>query len=354
MYKILAVDDSKANLSIIKNSLQDTYNVVPVISGVKALQIMEKTVPDLILLDIDMPDMNGFEVVSRLKTSPKFKDIPVIFLTGQSDQDDELEGLNLGAVDYIRKPFCTPLLKKRVSIHLQAIAQKRQAQLYAEQLRKYNQNLEGMVVDKTKDIVNLERAIISIVTDLLEGKDGYTGGHVIRVSKYMRAFLNALSKRGMLGEIKTADIDMIALFSQLHDVGKVRVAEQILLKPSSLNVIEATQMRMHTIYGADSIQKSMRDAVGNAYLDHAMQMARGHHEWWDGTGYPSGLSGANIPLIARVLAVCDAYDEIKASRSYKAERTHKEVVQIIANSSGTQFDPKLAEAFVQEFGEQIG
>lgn len=353
MYKILAVDDNKASLAILKNCLQDEHLVVPVITGLKALVMVERIMPDLILLDINLPDINGFEVISRLKTTERFRDIPVIFLTGREEAEVELEGMNLGAADYIRKPFNIALLKKRVSVQLKIVEQKRQLTAYAAQLREYNHNLEQMVKEKTAAIVDLERSIISIVTDLIEGKDGFTGGHVLRTSGYMRAFMRELYTRDMLGDIKCEDIDMIALFSQLHDVGKIRIADQVLLKVTPLNVVEAMQMRLHTVYGAESIKKSMEFSKRNLYLFYAQQMARSHHEWWDGSGYPDALKGGQIPLIARIAAVCDAYDEILSSRSFEEERTHADAIRIISGSAGTQFDPALTAVFADTFREDI-
>ena len=322
------------------------YTVLPAPSGARAFSILEKVVPDLILLDVKMPDMNGFEVISRLKTDPRYKEIPVIFLTAQ-EGNIELEGLNLGAVDFIKKPFSIPILKKRVAIHLQLTDQRRKLASYALALREQNDNLQLHVQEKTVSIVNLERAIISIVTDLIEGKDGYTGGHVNRTAKIMRVFMQELYMRGMLEGIREEDIEMIALFSKLHDVGKIGIPESVLLKTGILTPAELLQMRLHTIFGANSIEKSMRITGNNQFLYYAMQMARSHHEWWDGTGYPEKLSGTQIPLVARITAICDSYDAIRSQRSYQCERTHEEAITIIRNSSHTQFDPQLAAVFVE-------
>lgn len=346
MYTIMIIDDNLANLTIAKNCLQNAYNVLPAPSGARAFSILEKVLPDLILLDVKMPDMNGFEVISRLKTTPQYKDIPVIFLTAQ-EGNIELEGLNLGAVDFIKKPFSIPILKKRVAIHLQLTEQRRKLASYALALREQNNNLQLHVQEKTVSIVNLERAIISIVTDLIEGKDGYTGGHVNRTAKIMRVFMLELYRRGMLEGIRQEDIEMIALFSKLHDVGKIGIPESVLLKTGVLTPAELLQMRLHTIFGSNSIEKSMKITGNNQFLYYAMQMAKSHHEWWDGTGYPEKLAGAQIPLVARITAICDSYDAIRSQRSYQCERTHEEAITIIRNSSHTQFDPQLAAVFVE-------
>lgn len=346
MHTIMIIDDNLANLTIAKNCLQDAYNVIPVPSGVRAFAILEKVLPDLILLDVKMPDMNGFEVISRLKTTPRYREIAVIFLTAQ-EGNIELEGLNLGAVDFIKKPFSIPILKKRVAIHLQLLDQRRKLSSYALALREQNSNLQLHVQEKSASIVNLERAIISIVTDLIEGKDGYTGGHVNRTAKIMFAFMQELYCRNMLEDIRGEDIEMIALFSKLHDVGKIGIPESVLLKTGVLTSAELLQMRLHTIFGANAIEKSMKITGHNQLLYYAMQMAHSHHEWWDGTGYPEKLAGTQIPLVARIAAICDSYDAIRSQRSYQNERTHEEAITIVKNSSHTQFDPYLATVFIE-------
>lgn len=346
MYTVMIIDDNLANLTIAKNCLQDTYNILPASSGARAFAMLEKIIPDLILLDIKMPDMNGFEVISRLKTSTRYKDIPVIFLTGQ-EGNIELEGLNLGAVDFIKKPFSIPILKKRVAIHLQLIDQRRKLEAYSNTLLEQNSNLQMNLQEKEQSILNLERALISIVTDLIEGKDGYTGGHVARTAKIMRAFMKELYRRGMMEDIREEDIDMVALFSKLHDVGKIGIPESVLLKTGVLTTAELMQMRLHTIFGSNAIEKSMKITGYNQFLYYAMQMAHSHHEWWDGTGYPEKLAGTSIPLVARITAICDSYDAIRSRRSYQNERTHEEALTIIKNSSRTQFDPSLAAVFIE-------
>lgn len=190
--------------------------------------------------------------------------------------------------------------------------------------------------------MNLERAVLSLIGDMIEGKDGYTGGHVVRVAKYMRVFMLELYRHNLLGDIKKEDLEMIALYSKLHDVGKIAVAEKTLQKTGVLSVSETLQMHLHTVFGATYIERSIRMTEENIYLRYAMQMARSHHEWWDGSGYPDNLSEAKIPLLARITSVCNEYDVL----SHKNGRSHEESMRIIANSSGTQFDPTLAAVFV--------
>lgn len=340
MYKIMIVDDNITNLSIAKGALESQYTILPATSGEQALKLLErmKDLPNLILLDIDMPGLNGFSVISKLKTDDKVKDIPVIFLTAQDDGASELEGLSLGAVDYIRKPFSIPLLKKRLELHLQIIEQNKS-------LEEYNTNLEAMVAKKTNTVLELQYAIISTVSDLIGKRDGYTGEHVERTQKYVDILTHEMISRGCGENLTEKDVDIISLTSKLHDIGKIAIPDKVLLKNNTLDADEFEYMKMHTTIGAQAIEKAMRLTDENDFLKYALQMAKSHHEKWNGTGYPEGIAGKKIPLVARIMAVADVYDALTSKRQYKEPMSHEVAVKIILNGSGTHFDPVVIKVF---------
>lgn len=340
MYKIMIIDDNITNLSIAKGALESSYAILPATSGEQALKLLErmKDLPNLILLDIDMPGLNGFSVISKLKTDPKVKDIPVIFLTAQDDSVSELEGLSLGAVDYIKKPFSIPLLKKRLELHLQIIEQNKS-------LEEYNNNLETIVAKKTKTVLELQYAIISTVSDLIGKRDGYTGDHVTRTQRYMDILTHEMINKGYGENLSEYDVDIISLTSKLHDIGKIAIPDKVLQKDNKLEADEFEYMKMHTTIGAEAIEKAMRLTEENDFLKYALQMAKSHHERWDGTGYPEGIAGEKIPLVARILAVVDVYDALTSKRQYKEPMAHEEAVKMIINGNGTHFDPKIIKVF---------
>lgn len=340
MYKIMIIDDNITNLSIAKGGLESNYAILPATSGEQALKLLErmKDLPNLILLDIDMPGLNGFSVISKLKTDSKVKDIPVIFLTAQDDSASELEGLSLGAVDYIKKPFSIPLLKKRLELHLQIIEQNKS-------LEEYNNNLEVMVTKKTKTVLELQYAIISTVSDLIGKRDGYTGEHVTRVQRYMEILTHEMISRGYGENISKYDVDIISLTSKIHDIGKISIPDRVLQNSNKLEANEFEYMKMHTTIGAEAIEKAMKLTEENDFLKYALQMAKSHHERWDGTGYPEGIGGEKIPLVARILAVVDVYDALTSKRQYKEAMSHEEAVKMIIMGNGTQFDPKIIKVF---------
>lgn len=338
----MIVDDNITNLSIAKGALESTYTILPSTSGEQALKLLERMreLPNLILLDIDMPGLNGFSVISKLKTNNKVKDIPVIFLTAQDDSSSELEGLSLGAVDYIKKPFSIPLLKKRLELHLQIIEQNKS-------LEEYNTNLEAIVAKKTRTVLELQYAIISTVSDLIGKRDGYTGEHVTRTQRYVDILTHEMINRGYGQNLTERDVSIIALTSKLHDIGKIAIPDKVLQKEKKLEADEFEYMKMHTTIGAEAIEKAMKLTEENDFLKYALQMAKNHHEKWDGTGYPEGKKGTDIPLVARILTVADVYDALTSKRQYKEPMAHETAVDIILKDSGTHFDPMVIEVFKQ-------
>jgi putative two-component system response regulator len=338
--RIALVDDDITSLALGKGIMAEQYDVVTIPSGEKLFQFLGRVRPDLILLDVDMPVMNGYETLKRLKAQPGYQNIPVIFLTSMSDAANEIEGLNLGAVDYISKPFSPPLLLKRLELHLKVVSQQRE-------LINYNSNLQGMVRTRTKTILDMQNSVLKIVANLVESRDEITGGHVERTRLYLSILLDGLGKMDLYTqEIESWNREFFLQSSQLHDVGKISIPDKILLKPDKLTPGEFNEMKNHTLFGVRIIEAMQRETPESSFLSHAKILAGYHHEKWDGSGYPYGLKGQDIPLGGRLMAIADVYDALISTRPYKGPFTHEEAAQIIINGKGTQFDPDLTDVFV--------
>ncbi|WP_010254286.1 HD domain-containing phosphohydrolase [Treponema primitia] len=339
--KIVLVDDNITTLTLGSFTLGEKYNIFTVPSGEKLFILLKRVSPDLILLDIDMPEMDGYAVIKKLKDDTVTANIPVIFLTGKNDTGSELEGLNLGAIDYISKPLSPPLLLKRIELHLLVEFQKKE-------LMFYNSNLTKMVLD-------MQNSVLKTVADLVESRDEITGGHVERTRRYLEILLDSLIGQKMyLEEIQSWNRDFLLRSSQLHDLGKIHIKDDILLKPGKLTDEEFNMMKNHTVFGVKIIDEIERHTPESSFLKHAKIFAGTHHEKWNGTGYPYGLSGENIPLQGRLMAIADVYDALISTRPYKAPLTHEEAVNIIMNGRGTHFDPVLTDLFAgiaDEFSE---
>jgi len=343
---IVIVDDDMTNLTMGSYILKNYYNVTPMLSAVKFLEILDKLNPDLVLLDVEMPSMSGFEVIKKMKTNPRFADTPVIFLTSKNDVSSEVEGFDLGAVDYISKPFSAPVLLKRISNQLLIVRQKKDLMASQAMLKDYADNLEEKVREKTKDLFDLQNAILTTVADLVEFRDKLTGGHIIRTQLYLKALTEELF-REELYKTETAgwDMDFFLSSAPLHDVGKIAITDLILNKKDKLSSEEFEIMKTHVKAGIEAIEKIMSHTKRHDFLRHAISIAGTHHEKWDGSGYPGGLSGDNIPLEGRLMAIADVYDALISVRSYKKSLTHEEACKIIEENSGIHFDPVLINVF---------
>ena len=347
--KIIFVDDQVSNLMIGRNVLSTDYDVFTVPSAEKMLSLVEKVNPDLILLDVEMPEMSGYEAIEQLKTDPKYSDIPVVFLTAKTDPGSELKGLNLGAIDYITKPFSPPLLLKRIEVHMLVMEQKKKLKAQKERLQEYNINLEELVEEKTKTIVELQNAVLETVAEIVEARDEITGGHIERTRSYLKILFDGLKEVGIYqNEIKDWDENMIIQSAQLHDVGKIAIKEEILNKPGKLTPDEFEVIKKHTVIGLRIIEHMQARTTEQKFLNFTKTMAVSHHEKWDGSGYPYGLKGDNIPLEGRLMSIVDVYDALVSERPYKKAFSHDEAVSIIKESSGTQFEPALVELFLLE------
>jgi putative two-component system response regulator len=329
---IMLIDDDLTNLQTGKNALQADYNVMTVVSGKRALELLEMKTPDLILLDIDMPEMDGYEVIKRLKANCSTRNIPVMFLTALNNADNEYEGFSLGAADYITKPFNEKILKKRIETHL----------LLAE----HTNNLKTLVEKKTEKIVQLQDAILSTVAELVEFRDDNTGGHIDRTRCYLKLLVENMIARNLYKETMALwDVNHLIQSAQLHDVGKINIPDNILNKPAKLTDDEFMVMKNHALRGKEAIMRIVTKVDESEFLHQAALMAYTHHERWDGKGYPRGLKGEDIPLHGRLMAIADVYDALISERPYKKAFTHEEAVKIISEGKGTQFDPLLTELF---------
>lgn len=338
---ILAVDDTLANIDVVKGVLAQDYLVQAALSGKMALKIIEKQKPDLILLDIMMPEMDGYEVCKILKSQDETKDIPIVFLTAKSQEDDETKGLALGAVDYITKPISPPILKERVKNHLILQSSK-------ELLLRQNEILEERVIERTMQLSELQDVAMVAMGALAESRDPETGNHIRRTQRYVKVLAVELAKHEQYQDFLTPDV-MTSLYKSapLHDIGKVGIEDCILLKPGKLTDEEFEKMKRHTTYGRDALaaaEQSIESA--DNFLIFAKEIAYSHQEKWDGSGYPEGLSGQDIPLSARIMAVADVYDALISKRVYKPAFSHEKAVSIIKEGRGSHFEPLLVDCFL--------
>ncbi|MGF1910899.1 two-component system response regulator [Vibrio kasasachensis] len=338
---ILAVDDTPTNIEVVKGVLADDYLVQAALNASMAFKIIEKRKPDLILLDIMMPDVDGYQVCEQLKASADTCDIPVIFLTAKSQEVDETRGLALGAVDYITKPISPAILKERVKNHLLFKASK-------DQLAMQNEVLEQKVTERTQQLNDLQNVVLVAMGALAESRDPETGNHIRRTQKYVETLANELALlEPYKAYLEPRVITAMAKSAPLHDIGKVGVADCILLKPGSLTHDEFEEMKNHAVYGYDAICAA-EGSLGYAdnFLVFAKEISYSHHEKWDGSGYPQGLSGEAIPLSARIMAIADVYDALISARVYKPAFSHEKSVEMISQGKGSHFDPMLVDVFI--------
>lgn len=341
--EILAIDDTAQNLSIISELLKDIYKVKVANSGKKALSYLERAkVPDLILLDIMMPEMDGYEVIKILKNDERTKDIPVIFLTAMNTSEDEKIGLEMGAADYIIKPISASIMLSRIKTQLQ----NKEA---ADFLKDKNAFLEQEVKKRTKEILDIKDATIFIMASLAETRDLDTGNHLKRTQYYVKALAQELKNHPNFSHyLNDSVIETIFKSAPLHDIGKVGIADRILLKPAKLTYEEFELMKTHTILGKNAIEHAELEIKAEVnFLKIAKEIAYSHHEKYDGSGYPLGLRGSQIPIPARLMALSDVYDALISRRVYKEPISHEKAKNIILNSRGTHFDPDVVDAFLK-------
>lgn len=342
---ILIVDDLAENLHVLSGLLSAQHRVLAATSGEAALRIANGEIrPDLILLDVMMPKMDGYEVLRQLKRNPATQAIPVIFVTALADEHDEEHGLRLGAVDYITKPIKPMVVMARVSAQLQA----KQAR---DWLKNQNSLLEAEVKKRMAENDLTQQMAIRALAHIAEIRDSDTGDHLRRTQGYVNRLALGLQHKPKFSETLTERyVDLLSRSAPLHDIGKVGIPDAILLKPGKFTPEEWEVMKTHSQLGSDAIASAERDVpVPLPFLAVAREIARWHHEKWDGSGYPDGLAGESIPLCARIMALADVFDALTSARPYKAAMPYEKARDIIIADSGKHFDPDLVEVFVENF-----
>ncbi len=339
---ILIVDDTPDNLELLTGMLkQKGYRVRPAPSGRLALQAAHSDPPDLVLLDISMPEMDGYQVCEQMKADETLREIPVIFISALTEPLDKVKAFFMGGVDYVTKPFQIEEVHARVDTHLKI------HRLQVE-LERHNENLEEQVRAQVKEISASQMATIFALARLAESRDDNTGKHLERVQIVCRELAIKMGENPRYGsEITDSFIENIFHASPLHDIGKVAIPDSILLKPDRLTPEECGIMKTHPVRGAETLEAVQRQYPNNLFINMGIEIARYHHEKWDGNGYPEGLKGARIPLCARIMAVADVYDALRAKRPYKKAFTHEESSDIILKDRGTRFDPDVADAYME-------
>jgi putative two-component system response regulator len=357
---IFIVDDNDVNLSTAEKALSRQYRAYTLPSAADMFELLKNIMPDLRLLDILMPQMDGFEAMRLLKNDNRYQDIPVIFLSGRNDSATEAHGFELGALDFISKPFSEPVLMNRINMHLK--------------IDELIRDRTAMLLQRTEKLQRLQNGMVSILANMVENRDKYTGRHIDRTTKFIKILLNAMLERGVYsGEIihwnfedaasperlqDTGDInkseeiypfnlESIISSARLHDIGKITVSDLILNKPGKLTEEEFELMKTHASEGEKIIDSIITESGNETFLHNAKLFAGCHHEKWDGTGYPCGLKEADIPLQGRVMAIVDVYDALISTRSYKSAFTHEKAVEIIKENRGSHFDPKIVDVFLE-------
>lgn len=330
--RVLIVDDTPDNIHILMESLKDSYAISAATNGERAILAAQTQAPDIILLDVLMPGIDGYEVCRRLADDVRTRAIPVIFITALNEEQDEARGLDLGAVDFITKPFRPGLVKARVRNHLE--------------LKRHRDHLEVLVNEQVEEIADSHIATIFAMSKLAESRDDDTGKHLERTQIFCRLLASKLGENpAFKNVIDDAYVETIFHASPLHDIGKVGIPDAVLCKPGKLTEEEFAVMKLHTVKGAETLFLVAKRYPSNDFLNMGLDIARWHHEKWNGAGYPDGRSGEEIPLCARIMAVADVYDALTSKRCYKDPMPHSRAVEIINNDAGTHFDPAVAEAF---------
>jgi len=342
---ILIVDDNPENLLLLGEVLSERYHVRAANSGLRALQLaQQEPPPDLVLLDVVMPQVSGYEVLERLRQEPRTRDIPVIFVSAMNSEDDEERGLAMGAVDYITKPLRQAIVLARVHTHLEL----RQARV---QLQHDKALLELEVARRVKETLVVQDVTIRALARLAETRDNETGNHILRTQRYVETLARRVQEHPrFVVELDGYSLSLMAKSAPLHDIGKVGIPDHVLLKPGKLSPAEWAVMKTHAALGADAIARAEADAPQRMqFLTFAKQVARHHHERWDGSGYPDGLAGNAIPLAARLMALADVFDAMISRRVYKAPIPMPEVRAAMAEQRGRHFDPDLLDAFLDDY-----
>ena len=325
---IFVVDDNGTSLTIAEEALKKQYRVITISSAAKMFALLEKVTPDLILLDIAMPEMDGFEALQRLKSNDSFADIPVIFLTSLIEVETEIRGFESGVIDFITKPFSEPVLLNRIKTHL---------------------SIDELIRERTAKLERLQNDLVYILADIVEGRDKETDGHIERTSIYMKILIDGMFAHELyVDEIRKWNPELMISSARLHDVGKIAIPDAILNKSGSLTLEEFETMKKHAKEGEKIIDRvAFRIGDEVTFLQNAKLFAGCHHERWDGSGYPNGLKGVDIPLQGRMMAIIDVYDTLLSKRPYKKPLTEEETFNLIKDNSGKLFDPAIVDVFLK-------
>ncbi|MCL2631120.1 MAG: response regulator [Firmicutes bacterium] len=327
---ILIIDDEKSDFIALSEILSDEFSVYAVKDSRTALATAERDLPDVILLDIIMPEMDGYDVIAQLKDSAITRDIPVVFITGLDNKVAEEKALALGGADYITKPFSSSVVKLRVRNQIKLV------------------NRARMFEQRTDKLLRLQNSMTSILVHMVESHDRLTGKHLVRTAEYLKILVHSMLKKGIyLNELKEWDLDIAVSSSRLHDIGKLTISEAILNKTQQLTKGDYEAIKLHTSSGEKIINSIIAETGEEDFLRHAKLFAGYHHERWDGNGYPRNLSGEQIPLHGRILAVADVYDALISERPYKPAYSHRQAMKIIKDDSGSKFDPQIVEVFAE-------
>ncbi len=328
---IVIIEDNISSLELFERILKPFYKVTLLISSTQALKFLDKNVPDLILLDVNMPDIDAYETLSEIKKDPRLDNVPVLLISELVDINKGFRGFELGAVDVILRDIPKSIIN-RVKLHLE--------------ISEYKNDLEEKVREKTEMIEHLQDVMMLSIAELVECRDENTGGHIKRTAGYVKILLDEIIKSGLYADILTPDyVRDVIRSAPLHDVGKIGINDATLFKAGRLDDAEFEHMKNHAELGGQTIQKMINEANCESFLDVAKDMAHYHHEKWDGSGYPQGLKGEEIPVSARIMAVADVYDALTTKRPYKEAFSHEHALEIILEGKGKSFDPKIIEIF---------
>ncbi|MFD1382077.1 two-component system response regulator [Rhodanobacter aciditrophus] len=339
---VLVIDDEPMNIKVISGTLKDKYRVLVAKSGQQAFERLEQQRPDLILLDIMMPEMDGYEVCRTIKAAPATATIPIIFVTAMSEHVDEEKGFAAGAVDYITKPISPVIIQARIK-NILDLMDAQQA------LTRQNQALEQTVAERTSELRLTQHVTIQALASLAETRDNETGNHIRRTQYYVKALAEHLASVGYYqDELTPTNIDLLFRSAPLHDIGKVGIPDNILLKPGKLTPEEFEIMKSHASLGAQALLSAQETVpeLESSFLRYAREIAAYHHEKWDGSGYPYQLAGHDIPIAGRIMALADVYDALISERIYKPAFSHEKAKAILLEGKGRHFDPNITDAFM--------
>ena len=341
--KVLIIDDDPNMIAILGSILGNEFKRQVTTSGKKALKILENTddLPDVILLDLIMKGIDGYEICSIIRSNKKLKDIPIIVISGLTDGNSIKRAIDVGCTDYIRKPFGKKEVQARVLKHIEDYHNKKG-------LERSNLELSKRLKIQSIENSDFQMATIFALAKLTESRDDDTGAHLERVKGFCKLILEKLMLTEEYKNIINKDyIDLVEKASILHDIGKVAIEDRVLLKPGKLTELEFQRMKMHTTIGSDTLKEVSKEYPGNKFIEIGIEIARHHHESWDGRGYPDKLSGGQIPLSARVVAIADMYDALRSKRIYKDAYSHEKTLEIIKEVGGKDLDPFIVEVFLK-------